>query len=101
MSAQAAPSAELPPPTSGTFQEISFRRLLKSCDEIIAGDTKGRDDLAAWQSSPVFHHVRVPLLTLPRAVHTLQLHLSCRAHLCISVPRLLGPRNLASTYSYV
>ena len=49
---------ELPPPTSGLFLEISFRRLLKSCAEIMLGDNKGREDLTAWQRSPVFHHVR-------------------------------------------
>ncbi|KAK9823753.1 hypothetical protein WJX72_005165 [[Myrmecia] bisecta] len=49
-------SAVLPPPQSGQFLEVSFRRLLKSCEEIMAGDSKGRADLQDWRSSPVFHH---------------------------------------------
>lgn len=48
---------ELPEPASGQFLEISFRRLLKSCEEIIKGDNKMRPDLDDWQTSPVFHHV--------------------------------------------
>ena len=56
--------SELAPPTSGQFLEISFRRLLKSCAEIMAGDNKGRGDLTAWQSSPVFHNVRRTRLKL-------------------------------------
>lgn len=47
----------LPPPTSGLFLELSFRRLLKSCTEITEGDSKGRADFVDWQTSPVFHHV--------------------------------------------
>ena len=70
--------SDLPPPTSGLFLEISFRRLLKSCAEIMAGDNKGREDLTAWQRSPVFHHVRRGYLyvmpcvlqpSLPRSTH--------------------------------
>ena len=53
----AVPAGGLPPPKSGQFLEISFRRLLKSCCEIMAGDTKGRADLSEWRTSPVFHHV--------------------------------------------
>lgn len=53
-----APSPPLPPPLSGSFLEISFRRLLASCEDIVAGDNKGREDLTSWQRSPVFHHVR-------------------------------------------
>lgn len=57
--AAAPPSAQaLPPPASGQFLEVSFRRLLRSCEEIAAGDSKGRADLVEWQTSPVFHHVR-------------------------------------------
>lgn len=55
---QALPSADLPPPKSGSYSELSFRRLLKSCDEIAAGDAKGRQDLEDWQHSPVFYQVR-------------------------------------------
>jgi len=70
MAANAATSASLPSPSSGTFLEISFRRLLKSCEEIMAGDNKGREDLTAWQSSPVFHHVSLhpSNVGLPRTV---------------------------------
>ncbi|KAL3154435.1 SNAP receptor use1 [Trebouxia sp. C0010 RCD-2024] len=50
----ALPSADLPQPKSGSYSELSFRRLLKSCDEIAAGDAKGRQDLEDWQHSPVF-----------------------------------------------
>ena len=46
----------LPPPSS--FLETSFRRLLASCQDIVAGDSKGREDLKSWKNSPVFHHVR-------------------------------------------
>lgn len=54
---QALPSSDLPPPKSGSYSELSFRRLLKSCDEIAAGDTKGREELQDWQHSPVFFQV--------------------------------------------
>jgi hypothetical protein len=47
----------LPAPSSGLFLEVSFRRSLASCEEIAAGDCKGRDDLKSWRTSPVFHHV--------------------------------------------
>ena len=49
--------ATLPAPSSGLFLEVSFRRLLASCEEIAAGQDKGREDLRHWQNSPVFHHV--------------------------------------------
>ena len=49
--------ANLPAPCSGQFLEISFRRLLRSCGDIMQGDNKGREDLQDWQHSPVFHHV--------------------------------------------
>jgi len=48
---------DLPPPQSGLFLEVSFLRLLRSCEEILAGDSKGRSDLEEWATSPVFHHV--------------------------------------------
>lgn len=48
---------QLPAPTSGLPLEITFRRLLRSCQQIIVGDTKGRDDLRDWRTSPIFHHV--------------------------------------------
>ena len=52
--------AALPPPTSGLFLEVSFRRLLASCEAVAAGDARGRPDLAVgWETSPVFHHVGV------------------------------------------
>jgi len=38
--------------------EIHFRRLLASCEEIVMGDYKGREDLKSWQVSPAFHQVR-------------------------------------------
>ncbi|KAK9839611.1 hypothetical protein WJX81_000780 [Elliptochloris bilobata] len=47
---------DLPPPQSGLFLEVSFLRLLRSCEDIIAGDAKGRADLEEWATSPVFHH---------------------------------------------
>jgi hypothetical protein len=47
----------LPAPSSGLFLEVSFRRLLASCEEIVGGDDKGREDLREWRRSPVFHHV--------------------------------------------
>lgn len=47
----------LPPPASGQFLEISFRRLLKTCWEIVGGDNKGKKELTAWRGSPLFHHV--------------------------------------------
>ena len=47
----------LPPPSSGLLLELSFRRLLASCEEIAGGQDKGREDLRQWQTSPVFHHV--------------------------------------------
>lgn len=59
-----ASDGELPPPSSGVFLEVSFRRLLASCEQIIAGDDKGREDLRSWRSSPVFHHVRCRLAGL-------------------------------------
>lgn len=46
----------LPPPTSGTFLECSFRRSLSNCEDIVSGDWKGREDLKSWQTSPFFHH---------------------------------------------
>ncbi|DBA67359.1 TPA: SNAP receptor use1 [Trebouxia sp. C0005] len=52
---QGLPSSDLPAPKSGSYSELSFRRLLKSCDEIAAGDTKGREELQDWQHSPVFY----------------------------------------------
>ena len=61
---QALPSSDLPPPKSGSYSELSFRRLLKSCDEIAAGDTKGRDELQDWQHSPVFYQVCSTHLTM-------------------------------------
>ncbi len=52
---------ELPPPTSGLFLEVSFRRLLASCEDIAGGASTARPDLVAtWRSSPVFHHVSAP-----------------------------------------
>ncbi|DBB03879.1 TPA: SNAP receptor use1 [Trebouxia sp. C0004] len=52
---QGLPSSDLPAPKSGSYSELSFRRLLKSCDEIAAGDNKGREELQDWQHSPVFY----------------------------------------------
>ncbi len=72
----------LPEPSSGLFLEVSFRRLLTSCEEIIAGDSKGRQDFSAanWKTSPVFHHVRnllvfnleIPLQQDPRTFECYQ-----------------------------
>lgn len=54
----AAEEDELPPPASGLVLEISFRRLLASCEAIaFTGDNKGKEDLKQWKTSPVFHHV--------------------------------------------
>lgn len=47
--------AALPPPRSGLPLEISFRRLLRSCEEIAAGDCKNRPDLQDFPTSPVYH----------------------------------------------
>jgi hypothetical protein len=55
--ADAPPPPPLPPPASGLFAEVEFRRLLASCEEVVAGDDKGRPDLRDWAASPVFHHV--------------------------------------------
>ncbi len=46
--------ADLPPPSSGQFLEIVFRRLLDKCEHTAAGE-----GAHAWQSSPLFHHVCV------------------------------------------
>lgn len=51
------PSAELPPPQGGLPLEVSFRRLLNSCEEVVAGDNKGRGDLDEWTTSAAFHAV--------------------------------------------
>lgn len=59
----------LPAPSSGLFLEVSFRRLLKSCIEITEGDSKGRADLASWQTSPVFHHVTIHRFSIRFAAH--------------------------------
>ena len=59
----------LPAPSSGLFLEVSFRRLLKSCIEITEGDSKGRADLASWQTSPVFHHVTTHRCHIASAAH--------------------------------
>lgn len=53
-----APGAHhLPAPSSNLLFEISFCRLLASCEEIAAGQDKGREDLRQWQTSPTYHHV--------------------------------------------
>ncbi|KAL4432858.1 hypothetical protein ABPG77_008184 [Micractinium sp. CCAP 211/92] len=47
----------LPEPSSGIFLEVSFRRLLASCEDIVGGNSTARPDLAStWRRSPVFHH---------------------------------------------
>lgn len=50
----------LPAPSSNLLLEISFCRLLASCEEIAAGQDKGREDLRQWQRSPTYHHVSMP-----------------------------------------
>eukprot|EP00890_Picochlorum_soloecismus_P000007 jgi/Picsp_1/1006/NSC_04490-R1_cation exchanger-like protein len=35
---------------------LNFQFLLKSCEDIAAGNSRGRDDLRNWQSSYAFHH---------------------------------------------
>ena len=50
----------LPAPSSNLLLEISFCRLLASCEEIAAGQDKGREDLRQWQTSPTYHHVSTP-----------------------------------------
>ena len=71
------PGDPLPPPASGLFLEVSFRRLLLAVEAVVAGEDGGGDaptpasssaahplaarpDLrgGAWRGSPVFHHVR-------------------------------------------
>ena len=37
---------------------LNFQFLLKACEDIAAGNSKGRDDLKNWKSSHAFHHVR-------------------------------------------
>lgn len=57
---------ELPEPTSGLFLEVSFRRLLASCESIVDGTSTARPDLIdKWRRSPVFHHVGAHCLPLP------------------------------------
>lgn len=51
------PPTELPPPASGLFLEVSFRRLLASCEDIASGTSARTDLVDCWQRSPVFHHV--------------------------------------------
>eukprot|EP00889_Picochlorum_renovo_P008712 jgi/Picre1/35742/NNA_003202.t1 len=34
---------------------LNFERFLQSCEEIAAGDAKGKDSLVDWKNSPVFH----------------------------------------------
>lgn len=54
-----ADDGPLPSPASGLFLEVSFRRLLASCEDIVAGTSIARPDLiGTWRRSPVFHHVR-------------------------------------------
>lgn len=66
---------QLPPPASGLFLDVSFRRLLASCEGIVHGVVSGVDDATTvvaaapsmlavrpelardWATSPVFHHV--------------------------------------------
>jgi hypothetical protein len=48
-----------PAPSSNLLLEISFCRLLASCEEIAAGQDKGREDLKHWQTSPTYHHVSI------------------------------------------
>ena len=71
------PADALPPPASGLFLEVSFRRLLRACEAVVGGEEEAggtgaasplsshpltaRPDLkgGAWRASPVFHHVSV------------------------------------------
>ena len=51
----------LPPPSSGLFLEVLFRRLLASCEATVGGGAPAaRAEFAdgGWATSPVFHHVR-------------------------------------------
>ena len=72
MSAETTDPEQLPPPESGLFLEVSFRRLLASCEGVangVASDASTtvaaapsmlavRPELArGWATSPVFHHV--------------------------------------------
>ena len=76
-------SDSLPPPASGLFLEVSFRRLLLAVEAVVNGEDDdgdgsgvggqpspssssshplaARPDLrgGAWRASPVFHHVSV------------------------------------------
>jgi hypothetical protein len=67
----AAQDDELPAPASGLFLEVSFRRLLASCEGVVNGGGGAVDGGSAsttpsmirpelarnWATSPVFHHV--------------------------------------------
>jgi hypothetical protein len=37
---------------------LNFQFLLNACEDIAAGNSRGRDDLRNWKSSYAFHHVR-------------------------------------------
>lgn len=48
---------------------LNFQFLLNACEDIAAGNSRGRDDLRNWKSSYAFHHVRhVCVCCLRRAV---------------------------------
>lgn len=87
---------DLPPPKSGQFLEISFRKLLKNCYDIAGGKTPvGKKELVAWRSSPLFHHVRPHsrvLCTSRCRVWRPQTNRILLAHLtrCCSWPQYVG-----------
>ena len=37
---------------------LNFQFLLNACEDIAAGNSRGRDDLKNWKASYAFHHVR-------------------------------------------
>lgn len=71
-----ATEPDLPPPACGLFLEVSFRRLLASCEGVVNGATGNDDTMTTsmttirpelarnWATSPVFHHVSVTRVML-------------------------------------
>ena len=64
--------AELPAPQPGLRAEITFRRQLRACEDVMRGRNTSRPEFATWQSSPVFHKV-------------------CLSHQMPATPRLYQP----------
>ncbi|KAL6775753.1 hypothetical protein ACKKBG_A18355 [Auxenochlorella protothecoides x Auxenochlorella symbiontica] len=49
-------TATLPSPRTGTFLEVSFRRLLGECEAVVQGSDRSQPEFAHWPVSPLFHH---------------------------------------------